>query len=171
MNQANPMPTEAEMNAVKDMFSRMANFIVEASQLTREVSNLRFEVDVIRRDLETAHNRNRALDDALMQAQKERDEARAELAVVREASALVERELTRLTDERKGDVDVINSLRAANDSLRRERDEASFKNLELSDELEKVKGQLKAVQDLVCPPKIVSAGHTDWDNGGMGGQR
>lgn len=135
MNQANSMPTEADMNAVKDIFSRMADSIVQASQLNNEVGDLRATVERLTRDFDNMIRRNQALDEALMQAQSDRNKVREELEQTKNSLTNALNERDRLDSLRLSDSDTIERLRNDLTQAKRDRDDASYRNLELTDKL------------------------------------
>lgn len=71
--------TEERMGLVRDVFAQAANAITAASELSKEVANLRNEVEALKRDMEYTRARNKELDEILSDVRRQRDEAQAKL--------------------------------------------------------------------------------------------
>lgn len=144
------------MNAVKDIFSRMADTIVQASNLNVEVGELRASVERLTQDVDRMVQRNRALDDALVTAQNERNQAREELKQTRDSltNALSDRDrvsdILLMRDER------IQRLEGELNQAKRDRDDAAFRNLEIEEKLKEVNERIGKIADVfsgLMPPK------------------
>lgn len=118
------VPEQEEISAIKRMFDRAANAIVDSSRLAKEVAELRAIVADLKDQVEKVRAHNEYLDEQITHLRTQRDEARDELYKVR-------RELTDTNHERD-DLRKVNEAAAAEithlrDALR-EKSEA-FDNL------------------------------------------
>jgi chromosome segregation ATPase len=67
----------------KAFFGRMLDVIANATQLARDVQELRAEVSELREEVEEVHQRNMALDNQIQAIRQERDQFAADLANAR----------------------------------------------------------------------------------------
>lgn len=84
------------MSAVRQVFERASNAIVEASKLSKEVAALRSEVDAMKHDIEYVRARNRELDEQLAMTRQQRDEARQEVERLKSELSSVQSNATHL---------------------------------------------------------------------------
>lgn len=134
-NPASPAVTESEMNAVQNIFQRMATTIVEASKLSSDVNELRATVDAMKRDLESQRNNNAWLDSQLAETRKAKEEAVKELLDVKDQLRQTLDNYDRVNRDFQATGETIRQYEQETQQLRRERDDAHYKNLELEDKL------------------------------------
>lgn len=143
-----PAVTESEMNTFRDIFTRFADTVTNASQLSQDVANLRTQVEQITRDLQQAASTNAFLSDRLSQAQREKDEALVELSTTKATLATVEADRNMFKDQISRDSSTINRLQDEVNALKRERDDAHFRVLELEDKLKESDGRWGKLREL-----------------------
>ena len=181
-------PTEEEMSQVGNLFDRMRNAIIDASHLAGEVAELRKAVSELRSEVEVVRRDNHYLTEQVNSLRTARDHAVAEASAQVTARQAAEHALAAEVAAH----DVTKSLhsQAVMDlfDAKRSRDDEAYRNLELSEELEKVKGQLAKIREAmglpapstvvempkaatIDPPKPqepppVQATGSDWPRGG-----
>jgi uncharacterized coiled-coil DUF342 family protein len=151
-------PTEGEMNAFLDTYNRMRNALIEGSKLSQEFAsfkqemetardNLSKEIEGLRQELARVRNQNTALDEALVHSRHARDEANRRLGeleqVLHERNATIQS----LERDKQAAQNANAHLVYEVDQLRKERDDAQFKVLELSEENEQLKLHLGKITE------------------------
>jgi len=143
--QVSPVLSEGEMKSFQDMFARIANTITQASELTAKFTDLSHKVDDLSHSLEVAQARNSNLDEALLRVRTERDELSVKLqdmllecVDLRSALASVER-------ANAANVDTAQALSTQAAEARKDRDDAQFQVLTLTEELDKAKAALASI--------------------------
>lgn len=142
MTDTNTTPTNPLSEAEMSLITRLANFIVASSDLHAKFPVLEAEVEHLRREITAERTVSSDYANQLIVVGKERDDARAERdsavnAGLRAESDYRDAEARAMRFEREG-----NETLAKLEVARRERDEAQFRNLELSEEVERLKGKL-----------------------------
>ncbi len=81
MTEANVSPVipEADVSMISAMFTRIADGLVQASALAKEVSELRSVVASLKSDIEYVRDQNKWLDEQLANVRRSRDETQREL--------------------------------------------------------------------------------------------
>ena len=81
MTEANVSPgvPEADVSMISAMFTRIADGLVQASALAKEVSELRSVVASLKSDIEYVRDQNKWLDEQLANVRRSRDETQREL--------------------------------------------------------------------------------------------
>lgn len=135
--QVSPKVTEQEISMVHEIFSRLANTIVEASKAGSELAAMRSELEGLRVDIEYVRKRNRELDEEVTEVRRqrdeairERDEAQARVKELKDNEFYNGEELARLRRD-------LEEAQASNVSLRRERDDYGMRNIELDEKVAK----------------------------------
>lgn len=77
-------PGDREM--AKTFFEQIANTVVDASELRKEVAELKHELEGIRADIQRVQEQNFRMDQQITQLRSERDELQRELGEVRRAN-------------------------------------------------------------------------------------
>lgn len=154
-NQVSPIIKESEVDMFRDFFNRLANTVVQASDFAAQVSNLRVELDQIRAEAAEVRRRNMELDEELAYVREQRNKAQEEARQNAERAAQMEKE----REEHRTRADMAeadsHSLQSALDTARRERDEAQFRVLELTEAKEKAEAllnDLRAKLGIPVPP-------------------
>ena len=143
-----PAVTESDMNFVRSIFERMANSVVEASRAAPELANLRSEVEAFRKDVQEMRTKNSYLDEELTKARSERDAAKRDADEIEDrcVQLITEKDqLVRSLDQKTLD---IQDLSRQTSDLRRERDDAQMRNMELEDQLKAERDRWSKLQDL-----------------------
>ena len=148
--QVSPVIEEHEMSQFQQMFQKISDTIVQASALAKEVSELRAATSELRHDVEYVRSRNKELDQLVSDVREQRDRARSEAEELKHKLATAEAEVEIERSQRE-----INSRRMQDlvDQLTRatkERDDHAFRNLELSEALDKSKEDLRNIEDFAA---------------------
>ncbi len=155
------VPTAEELPAVsklREAFETARNAIVDGSELAKQVETLCLSVDSLQSkvasltwDLEYVRNRNRELDEQVVQVRRSRDEAIADASEQRSRADKAEADL-KFAHEAIAQADTRNlGLGIALDDARRERDDAMSMALEYETKFKEAAGKLAAVQALFAP--------------------
>lgn len=149
--------TEDDMIAkVKEYIDRGINALVNQSKVASEVAELRLTIEQLRRDTDKYRSQNDMLDEYLVKARAERNEA-----LVR-ANENVQhiRDLELANSDLQGSLDTAKRVMGQDaelvDQLKRERDDAQLRVLELEEELTKVKAKVEKflnLADEIDPPQ------------------
>ena len=137
--------TEDEMTQAANIFAKMRDAVIDASHLAGEVAELRKAVGDLRREVEVLRRDNHWLDEQLTKMRKDRDDAITEAKANADEKAYAE---LNLRNEQSANAQMhqqVASLEGELTTVKRGRDDAEFKSLELSEELEKVKAKLAKV--------------------------
>lgn len=131
-------PEDREMT--RGFFEKIADTVVEASELTKVVAQLRGDLDRLRIDVESYRAENFRLDSEVQELRGQRDEARSEAHGLREVCHKQEVEVTNLNMRNDNLARLLQEAEASNaeliDSRRAmtmERDDAQIKVMELED--------------------------------------
>lgn len=143
-----PAVTESEMNTFRDIFTRFADTVTNASQLSQDVANLRTQVEQITRDLQQAANTNAYLSDKLSQVQREKDEALAQKATLEAENVSLRVTVDEANRTREEVAQRSGQYQREIESLRKERDEAHYRTLELEDKLKESDGRWGKLREL-----------------------
>lgn len=146
----NPTPTQDEpegMSAVRQVFDRAANAIVDASKLAKEVAAIRNELDNMKRDMDYLRARNKELDEMLATTRAQRDEAQAAVQRLNSELNQAKAEIEGLTSAKTSAEHVIEGLRHELDQSRKDRDEYANEWHKVDAELAKAKAQLEEIQE------------------------
>lgn len=139
-------PSEDEMNKITEVFGKMRDTVIAASALAKEVGELRNAVGDLRKEVDHLRETNHWLDQQCTELRTQRDQA------IRDKSATID-ELNRA----KSELDLVQhhfnnqqmELARLNDEIakvKRERDDANFRVLELEEAKEASDKRLAAVQ-------------------------
>lgn len=138
--------TEDEMNRVQSILKRAADAIVGMSQLHADVDMLRQTVASLQADADRLRSQNNALDEALNHSRSVRDEQGRKLAEV-------EADLHHMTADRDEQLRLANvyrtdieATRLDLDLTRKARDDADFRNLELTESLAEANAKLAKIE-------------------------
>ncbi len=150
---------DAEMGKVRAIFEYALNAIVQASQLSKDMSALRAEFDSLRSEVESVRADNARLDNELVATREQRDQyARDKAAAIDELNHTKhDLETARLTTQAlQMDHEALSSR---HDSLKREHDSVQMQALELEEENKGLKAQLEKVKAVFgIQPRDVSTG-------------
>lgn len=149
---------QSDMNAISDAFSRARDAIIQASALGKQVQELvsavaalRSEVETLRGELASARERNAMLDEHLVNARRQRDEAREEAYAVR--TELAQRTAER--DRAMGDLSTAQrdntTLDDRNQALQRRCSEYETTILTQGEELDALRKKLAAIRAVFAP--------------------
>lgn len=134
----NPVLTETEMSLI----TRLANFVVQSSDLHNKFPTLEAEIASMRRQLDHEQTVARDFSEQLIKVGQERDEAKAEAKAAIDSRIRVETDYQQLQakfDRLDADFHKAHDDYAA---ARKDRDDAQFKVLELTEEVDKLKAKL-----------------------------
>lgn len=136
------VPSEEEMNIVTQTFDKMRDAVINGSKLAEEVAELRKTVEALRlttqglqRDIEYYRERNAALDDALISAKHERDEAKSKEAALRRELEDTEGNLISANSTIDSLRGMLSSQISQKDAVVKERDDALLENMRLEEDL------------------------------------
>lgn len=155
-----PVPSEDEMNKLRQWFDNGLNAIVQATELAKVVESLKVEVEGMRHEIATVRDNNRWLDEQLSNVRTQRDQAKTELEQVN--SELVQVKSQKSYAEEQC-VRTQTELAYVQDQLiqvRKDRDEAQFNALAVVEKLDEANAKLasiKASLGLVDAPSSPSA--------------
>lgn len=140
---------EQEINMVREIFEKMANAVIDMSRASNDIAALRSEIESLKEDVRVVRDRNRELDAEVAEVRRQRDEAVKELERVRQDAA---GDHQMLVDTEHALKNVRRDLETAQADLvqaRRDRDDASYKNLEYVERAEKAEKALATVKEAV----------------------
>lgn len=160
-----PVPTEDEMNKVREIFQRALDAIVGMSKLNEEVASLRAAVASTQADTDHYRRQIGNLDEALAHVRAERDKLSQELSVARHDLAVVQGDNSRLTSEIENLRHNVANLQRELDLARKDRDDHGYRVMELEDQLKAATTKLEAIKEgfasifggtMLEPPKTTS---------------
>lgn len=134
-SQVAPNVNEQEINMVREIFEKMANSLVGLSSAAKDIAEMREQLEGLKQDIERTQGRNRELDEMVAHVRRERDEAVREVTVARDALTEATKQLEGVNSENsmlRRDIEILNSDLI---TAKRDRDDASFKNMELEEKL------------------------------------
>ena len=137
--------TEDEMTQAANIFAKMRDAVIDASHLAGEVAELRKAVGDLRREVEVLRRDNHWLDEQLTTMRKSRDDAMAEAGDAKAKLHEVQRDRDQWSSNHARISDQLISMENELLQARKDRDDEAYRNLELSEELEKVKAKLAKV--------------------------
>jgi chromosome segregation ATPase len=144
-------PSEEDMNRVTEVFAKMRDAVISASQLAQEVGELRNAVGSLRNELESLRSTNRWMDGQITDLRAQRDslQERHTLATQEIARLASDKEdLQRHCDNQRATLAGLNEQVAA---LRRANGELESTALEAWAARDELQKKLDAVIGLVCP--------------------
>lgn len=144
--QVAPKVNEQEINMVRDVFERMAQAVVGISGATQEIASIREELASLKRDIETTQARNRELDEMVTHVRRERDEAVRERDEARLGEARSSDSVRMLEDEISRVRNDLETAQADLLTIRRERDDMGFRQLELDENIAKIASNLEEMR-------------------------
>ncbi len=160
MTDTNVASTEdGEMSKVREIFERALNAIVAATQLSKEVEQLRGDVSTLRGEIDSVRAYNQRLDVELTATREQRDQAlRDKQAAIDELNRLsVEHE--REKQEHDATTNSLGVLRSTHESLKHDHDSVQLHNMELEEELKQVKAAHEKIKAaLGIQPRDVTSG-------------
>lgn len=154
--QTTDVPTEEDMNKVRQIFDRGINAIVDASRLASQVQELSNQLDGLRADLDKVRQQNAWLDEQLLRVRQERDKANADATQARMDFEDASRANGSLKASLEQAASALDSLYQQIADLTRERDDAQLRVMELEDQVSKLKGKIEkflALADEIDPPE------------------
>lgn len=141
--------TQEDINMFSQMFSKLSNIIVQASEVGRELPQLRSEIASLRTEGEDIRKRNAELDELLHTTRQQRDEAQSKVHALTDLADQRLHEVQDITRDR----DFFKSTCAADaiemNNLKKERDDYGFRNMELQDQLDKANATLAKFRELL----------------------
>lgn len=149
------MIQEGEVNMLRDFFERFANTVVSASEFAKQVSDLRADLETIRAEGEALRQRNALLDTELAEVREARDKARRERDQFESQATQADKLLASANAEVDAQSNTIYDLRQRIETLLKERDEAQFANIELSEakaKAEAILNDFRARLGIPTPP-------------------
>lgn len=143
--QVSPVLSEGEMKSFQELFSKIANTITQASSLAGEFEGIKKQVSGLTNDLEYQRSRNSTLDEAITHLRTERDEANRLLSEGRVEWGNLKSDLAFEVERNQGLRVEREQLTDALAQTKHDADEAMFKVLELTEELDKAKASLASI--------------------------
>ncbi len=175
MNDGNTAPlspvTEDEMSHVRQVFEKAANAIVQASDLAVKVAELSKVVDALKAEVENVRKQSQWLDEQLTRVRTERDEANAKLHSQSFELTEAHAKANDMVRIHENDTRTIETMRSEINTLRMDRDNASYAHLEASEALTKANAKLDKLKEalgIVDPvptkvdPQPISQGEQPW---------
>lgn len=156
-----PVPSEDEMNKLRQWFDNGLNAIVQATELAKVVESLKVEVEGMRHEIATVRDNNRWLDEQLSGVRKARDEAIETVAQLRTELSRTLQERAQLQSMVDEDGRTIQALRDKTTTILKERDDALLEAMQAREDLDKANAKLasiKASLGLVEAPSQVASG-------------
>lgn len=151
-----PSLTEQEqkdMNAISDAFDRARNAVIASSQLAKDVAalsavvnELRMSVEGLQRDLTESRQRNAVLNDHLISARAQRDEAWNKAAGLRDDCDQLNKKVAEQEGEIISQRSALTSTGLHLEELANQRDEASNEVLALRKERDILKEKLAKIE-------------------------
>lgn len=126
---------EQEINMVREIFEKMANSLVGLSSAAKDIAEMREQLAGLKQDIEHTQARNRELDEMVAHVRRERDEAIASRAEAWEHAEKLNHSIDGLNAEATRLRNDLESTTTQLVEARRDRDDASFKNMELEEKL------------------------------------
>lgn len=145
-------PSEDEMNKITEVFGKMRDTVIAASALAKEVGELRSAVGDLRKEVDHLRETNHWLDQQCTELRTQRDQAIRDKGGVIDELNKAQRELSDTkyhTENQRAELVRLNEQIA---SLKRERDDANFRVLELEEANATLAEKLAKIGDLFSPP-------------------
>jgi chromosome segregation ATPase len=143
------------VSKLREAFDTARNAIIEGSELAKVVGELRSTVSMLQselqslqRDLEYVRNRNRELDEQVTAVRAARDEAIANANQQQERAVRAEAALEKATLENESQNRRLSEMYDRIDALKRERDDAELKAMDLEDRLKAAQAKLTTIEAL-----------------------
>lgn len=157
-----PVQQEPDMNAVRAIFDKALNAMVDATSLAKEVESLRQSVQGLTRDVEQMRASNKWLDEQIQMLRGERDTLKIENS--RQVSVIhqLEQQNDTLHHQLSASEHVVNVRGEEVQKLVKERDEAQYSLLQAQDEIAKYREAYDKLAAMLTPllpvqqPKVVN---------------
>lgn len=138
---------ESQMGYIRDLVTSLAEALVAATELPKQIEAVKAELATLSQDLERTKQRNIELDTMLNDTRRQRDEAEAEARRVKAELSQAQTEAHNL----QRDAENANA-RAANlqnelEQTKRERDEYGLKQMEAEDRANSAEAKLKKLRE------------------------
>lgn len=137
--------TEDEMTQAANIFAKMRDAVIDASHLAGEVAELRKAVAGFRQEMDALRRDNHYLTEVVSDLRTKRDALIEEAKTLRQERDSAEFNSSAWKSQAEIKDGRIEALTRELDASKKDRDDAEFKALELSEELEKVKAKLAKV--------------------------
>lgn len=149
----NTLNQEADMGYVRDFVAKVAEALVAATELPKQIEAIKAELVTLNSDLDHTKQRNIELDTALNDTRRQRDEAEQALSQVKS-------ELTQVTSQKdfaeKQAVSFqaqIASLQDGLNSVKKERDDYGMKQMEAEERASQAEAKLAKLAEALGLPK------------------
>lgn len=154
-----PVQQEPDMNAVRAIFDKALNAMVDATSLAKEVESLRQSVQGLTRDVEQMRASNKWLDEQIQMLRGERDTLKNQNSQQVSTIQHLEQQNDSLLHQLHAAEHVVNVRGEEVQKLVKERDEAQYSLLQAQDEIAKYREayeKLSAVLTPLAQPKVVN---------------
>ena len=132
---------------MRNIFTRAADVIVQASSLNDQVQTLTGKVQTLMDQVDRLTRQNSALEESLMQSREARTRAVEERDQALHAKAAAEADASKAKVDLEHYTELYTKLQAEHVALRKERDDYAFKHLEAEERATKTEQSLSDIRD------------------------
>lgn len=141
--------TQEDITMFSQMFSKLSNIIVQASEVGQRLPILQSQLDQLNADCETIRKRNQELDEELFNVRNQRDIAQQEARQAQAEASSRQQAIDNLEAKYQEQVNTATRYLSDLEAVRKERDDYGFRNMELQDQLDKANATLTKFKDLL----------------------
>lgn len=141
--------TQEDITMFSQMFSKLSNIIVQASEVGQRLPILQSQLDQLNADCETIRKRNQELDEELFNVRNQRDIAQQEARQAQAEASSFRAQADTLALQRDEAISKHMATTQELEAARKERDDYGFRNMELQDQLDKANATLAKFKDLL----------------------
>lgn len=144
---------EADMGYVKDFVGLIAQALVDASELPKQIEAIRSDMAGLTADLERTKARNVELDTMLNDTRRQRDEAEQALSTAKHEAEEAKRSLENANHGLSHQAETIKSLEDKVATLTKDRDDYGLKHMAAEDRANEAEGKLKKLREALGMPE------------------
>lgn len=141
--------TQEDIGMFQDMFSKLSNILVKASDLGAKIPELESQLSALSAESESVRKRNMELDEQLATVRSQRDEATTKAQSLESDNAIVRGLLATAEDNYTRKSAAYDALAHDLYQAKSERDDYGMKNLDLADKLEAANAVIAKFKELL----------------------
>ncbi len=145
--------SEADMSYIRDFVQKIAEALVSATELPKQIELMKNDLDSLHQDLEKTKQRNIELDALVGDIRRQRDEAEQALSQVKAQLSDATRSLEQTTNETNGLKAQVEHFRSELEQAKRDRDDYGLKHMEAEDRAKAAEAKLAKLADALGLPK------------------
>ena len=145
--------TEVDMGYVQGFVNLIAQALVAATELPKQIENMQADLTALHGNLEQTKARNIELDTLLGDTRRQRDEAEHALSQVKANIGQLQSDLANARNGWDQAAEKISSLQASLDQAKKERDDYGLKHMAAEDRASEAEGKLKKLREALGMPE------------------